>query len=120
MEQGTKPVSAWSTAWMPVAIIVLMVGGYVLFQSKFGLIARAEEAVKHELIDGDSAKFRNVRKNSDFEVCGEVNSKNRLGAYIGFTPFLVVDLPSIQDAPRVQFGDDLIAPQTGACRLKNN
>ena len=46
----------------------------------------AIKAVKYELIDEDSAKFRNV-EGKVFGVCGEVNSKNRLGAYTGFKKF---------------------------------
>ena len=113
MEPTEKPVSAWSTAWMPVALLILMAGGYALFQSKFSMVAKAEDAVKHELIDGDSAKFRDVRTISDFEVCGEVNSKNKLGGYVGFTPFKVTLMTSIQHEPLVRFGID-----SGLCREK--
>jgi hypothetical protein len=51
---------------------------------------KAEEAVRYQLIDGDSAKFREVRMVGE-AVCGEVNAKNRMGAYIGFEPFAFTD-----------------------------
>ena len=58
-------------------------------------INQVQETVKYGLIDPDSASFRNVRaidmKLADGttykSVCGEVNSKNRMGGYVGFTPF---------------------------------
>ncbi|MDR7117532.1 type VI secretion system-associated protein TagO [Caulobacter sp. BE254] len=50
---------------------------------------KAEEAVKRELIDGGSAQFRDVQRcSSDSSIYkGEVNAKNRMGAYVGFEPF---------------------------------
>lgn len=50
---------------------------------------QVEEAVKKELIDGDSAKFEDVQICSgDSKVYkGRVNAKNRMGAYAGFEPF---------------------------------
>jgi hypothetical protein len=50
--------------------------------------ARAREAVAQTLIDPASAQFRNVESRSD-AVCGEVNGKNRMGAYVGFVRFYV-------------------------------
>lgn len=42
-----------------------------------------EIKIKDKLIDPDSAKFRNQKGN-----CGEVNSKNRMGGYIGFSRYV--------------------------------
>ena len=50
-------------------------------------IAEAEEAVQLQLIDPNSADFRNVFVSKSGVVCGEVNSKNRLGGYVGFRAF---------------------------------
>lgn len=51
------------------------------------------EAVRAAMLDPESAQFRNVRvvanRGGGKLVCGEVNSKNRLGGYVGFQPFLV-------------------------------
>jgi hypothetical protein len=47
-------------------------------------------AVKNELVDPDSAVFKDVviyRQNGVPIACGLVNSKNRMGGYSGFTPF---------------------------------
>lgn len=50
--------------------------------------AKAREAVSRTLIDPSSALFQNVRSGDGF-VCGEVNAKNRMGAYVGFVRFHV-------------------------------
>jgi len=50
--------------------------------------AKAREAVARTLIDPDSARFRNV-ESRDGTVCGEVNGKNRMGAYTGYVRFYV-------------------------------
>lgn len=49
----------------------------------------------YDLIDPNSAMFRNIRakeiKREDgtqaVEFCGEVNAKNRMGGYVGFSAF---------------------------------
>lgn len=46
-------------------------------------IKLAEIAVKQQLIDPESAQFRNQNGN-----CGEVNSKNRVGGYTGFQRYI--------------------------------
>lgn len=54
----------------------------------------AEKAAAEQLIDPDSAKFRNLRtiENAAGEfVCGEINGKNRMGAYNGFSRFIYVN-----------------------------
>lgn len=43
----------------------------------------AAQKVKENLLDADSAKFRNQKGN-----CGEVNSKNRMGGYVGFSRYI--------------------------------
>lgn len=53
---------------------------------------RAQELAAAQLIDPSSAQFRNVRRvanNGISRVCGEINGKNRMGAYVGFTRFIV-------------------------------
>lgn len=51
----------------------------------------AEAYISGQMFDPDAAKFRNVRSISKYgsinAVCGEVNGKNRLGAYVGFRTF---------------------------------
>lgn len=55
-----------------------------------GAVHDAEEIVKEELIDPTSPLFSDVSKGEGV-VCGLVNSKNRLGAYVGKKPFIVAD-----------------------------
>lgn len=54
-------------------------------------IALVEDAIKEQLIDPSSAEFYDVKEiqvgNSKF-ICGQVNSKNRLGGYVGRRPFI--------------------------------
>jgi hypothetical protein len=48
----------------------------------------AETAVKRLLNDPDSAKFTDVKAGADKgSYCGLVNAKNRMGGYVGATPF---------------------------------
>lgn len=48
-----------------------------------------EGAVKAELRDPASARFRNVRTMASGITCGEVNAKNAVGGYSGFQKFIV-------------------------------
>ena len=49
--------------------------------------------VKSQLLDPDSAQFKNLRSLLAFKnvSCGEVNSKNQMGGYTGFSRFIVVE-----------------------------
>lgn len=49
--------------------------------------SEATEQVARDLFDPSSAQFRDVSEVADNLVCGEVNGKNRMGAYVGFTKF---------------------------------
>lgn len=46
-------------------------------------IELAAQKLKERLIDSDSAKFKNQKGN-----CGEVNSKNRMGGYTGYSRYI--------------------------------
>lgn len=50
-------------------------------------IYQAKEAVRKQLNDPASAQFREVWVSDRFFVCGEVNAKNRMGGYAGFSWF---------------------------------
>ena len=52
--------------------------------------AAALAVLRERLFDADSAKFRNVQHSARM-TCGEVNAKNKMGGYIGFKKFIVVD-----------------------------
>lgn len=56
----------------------------------------AKRAILDQLTDRGSAMFRNIemsprltREGHPYAVCGEVNMKNRDGAYVGYTKFYV-------------------------------
>jgi hypothetical protein len=57
-------------------------------------IAKAEQFVRSGLNDPDSASFRNEKyvpasaKIKASAVCGEVNAKNRMGGFVGFSRFI--------------------------------
>lgn|GEM_PF-3273393 len=46
-----------------------------------------------QLTDPSSAQFRNERSKKDGWVCGEVNSKNTMGGYVGFKRYTVTWMP---------------------------
>jgi hypothetical protein len=52
------------------------------------VISRAHEAATQTLVDPESARFRNDYVDAAGGVCGEVNAKNRMGGYVGFTPYI--------------------------------
>lgn len=60
--------------------------GTYVWQHSFSSEAQARKTVAPLLHDPSSAQFRNLRAKNGF-LCGEVNGKNRLGAYVGFRPF---------------------------------
>lgn len=49
-----------------------------------------QEIVKNDLIDPVSAQFKNQKG-----FCGEVNSKNKMGGYVGFKKFIVLSPTSV-------------------------
>ncbi|MEL7937685.1 hypothetical protein [Pseudomonas delhiensis] len=49
-------------------------------------------AMEEKLKDADSAKFSSVVIGTDGTTCGKVNSKNSLGAYAGYEPFIGMKL----------------------------
>jgi hypothetical protein len=61
------------------------------------IVALAQKNVRDKLKDPDSANFRNVELHAGAKpeagsvyVCGEVNSKNSYGGYVGFRPFMTL------------------------------
>jgi len=50
----------------------------------------AEGVIRGDLRDPESARFRDVRRNTEKgAVCGFVNAKNGYGGYVGEAPFIV-------------------------------
>lgn len=71
---------------MKIAVILL---GLLALSGCDQSIRKAHDAVKETLFDPNSAEFRNDHVMSDGTVCGEVNAKNRMGGYVGFTEYAV-------------------------------
>lgn len=59
-------------------------------QLKAENIKLAKQKVESRLSDPGSVQYQNVKAYSDETVCGEYNTKNKMGGYEGFQPFVVV------------------------------
>lgn len=60
---------------------------------------KGQELAARNLFDPGSAEFRDVVRKGSF-VCGQVNGKNRMGAYVGFSGFVAnVDTGQVQHEP---------------------
>lgn len=72
--------SRWFTPALCVAVILL---------AGCSERSKVEDSVRRTMVDPDAAQFRDVvRCTGDTSVWrGEVNGKNRIGAFVGFTPF---------------------------------
>lgn len=72
-----------------------------------------KDAATYNLIDPTTPLFRNIRgkyaKREDgtesIIFCGEVNAKNRMGGYTGFSPFYG-NIPKGQSSAKVEFMDN--------------
>lgn len=57
------------------------------------ILAQAHIVAAYDLFDPSSAQFRGDKmyrlSNDEYVVCGEMNGKNQLGGYVGFTPYYV-------------------------------
>ena len=75
-------------------------------------IRQAEDVVRQGLKDPESARFRDVRRNTATgAVCGYVNAKNSYGGYVGETPFIYY--PSAKySSPQLLFSKDTAATAT--------
>jgi len=51
---------------------------------KAALLDRMEQ----DLFDGPASRLRDVRKIDKARMCGRINPKNRMGAYIGYREFM--------------------------------
>lgn len=72
------------------SIIVIVLVGLLAGAYYYKPIYDLKEAVKNELIDPDSAKFKDIYINRKAQVgCGRVNSKNKMGGYAGDRFFVV-------------------------------
>lgn len=61
----------------------------------------AQAAARDQLTDPDSTEFRDLYFHKYFGMqvmCGELNSRNRMGGYVGFRPFYVYPGGSLSTA----------------------
>lgn len=72
-----------------LALGILTYASQVPAATKAELIKASQEAVREQMKDPESARFRNI-KVYDITVCGEVNAKNSYGGYNGFKRFFVL------------------------------
>lgn len=73
-----------------VLLASIFIGGCFLSE-KYRFIEAGKEAVAARLFDPKAAEFRNLKAyidKTDEVLCGEVNGKNRYGAYTGFNYFV--------------------------------
>lgn len=87
------------------AVVLMVLLGGCRAADAFRYESRAKAAVAKELLDPMSAQFRNIALRND-HVCGEVNAKNSMGAYVGYRRF-VVSVPdwNAQIDPQFDYSD---------------
>lgn len=84
-----------------ILVAAILLGGC---QSEAGrAISDAQQLAARDLADPGSAQFRNVAYYPNGKsVCGEINAKNRMGGYVGYRRFFVVDgAATIEQEPGV-------------------
>ncbi|EPG4500477.1 TPA: hypothetical protein R4Y11_001813 [Citrobacter freundii] len=71
--------------------VIAMLCSMVSISSFASEIGSAQSAIKNQMKDPDSTNFKSVREITNSQggrfVCGEVNSKNSYGGYVGFKTF---------------------------------
>lgn len=98
---------------LAVAAVLLTSGCDLLPGTEAYEEKRARGAAAQLLIDPGSAQFRNVT-NRETAICGEINGRNRMGAYVGFTRFWV-DTSNWRAALDPQFNYDRLATARRLC-----
>jgi len=75
-------------------------------------LAAGEVQVREALTDPESATFRNTSYHGATKaVCGEVNAKNRMGGFVGFTRFYA--LPGFVRFEGGDLGDEQVPVDFG-------
>ncbi|ARS26919.1 hypothetical protein KC8_06405 [Sphingomonas sp. KC8] len=67
---------------------IFLFGAIIVVSACHSAQKAAEHVVSQDLPDPGSARFRNFHINNEGVVCGEVNGKDRKGAYSGFRKFV--------------------------------
>lgn len=92
---------------LPFSFLVVILAGCSFVESTLHYfeISEAKKAVLENLVDPDSAKFKDVSYISDHQlgwcVVGLVNSKNRMGGYTGYQPFAYIKNGQLKIGERV-------------------
>lgn len=68
-----------------VSIVAVALIGYFGYS---GWMSSKRSPMVASLKDPDAAQFRNEHLGKNSNLCGEVNSKNAMGAYVGFTRYI--------------------------------
>ncbi len=85
-----------------IATVAILVALYFIWGNLYSGKAKAMKVVAMALVDPESAKFEDVKYfNETGSACGYVNSKNRMGGYVGFTPFVVTSNGEVTLAPNI-------------------
>lgn len=74
----------------------------VKIYERLALQSRAKDSVSEHLADPYSAQFehlRNVHRAPETAVCGTVNAKNALGAYVGQHRFIFINTSGLMVEP---------------------
>ncbi|HEY0012385.1 MAG TPA: hypothetical protein VGB79_05975 [Allosphingosinicella sp.] len=94
-ESGAAPAAAAAATIEPIALTAFERRGAATIararaqRQARDLEAKAKRALETYLFDPFSLRLRNLRSGRGGSVCGEVNAKNRMGAYVGFKDFVV-------------------------------
>ncbi len=112
---------------LPIAIIAIAVAGGGCGPQTDPNETMAKQAVTDLLTDPASVQFRKIqvhpKKGPPRTVCGEVNSKNRLGGYVGFKRFAYViqsGEAQIENGIEVSATNIAFAPEHVTARLSFN
>ncbi len=84
--------------WISVIAALAMAGPAVAVEDVDGTLAKLSDSQRSELLtimdraiaDGPSSRFREVKSPRARTYCGTINTKNRMGAYVGFKRFFVI------------------------------
>lgn len=76
-------------------------------------MAEGKRTVLNALKDPDSARFKNLKTSRDLYFCGEVNAKNSLGGYTGFSRFIVMLSTVTLDDGSASFRDEWLVACEG-------
>ncbi len=93
-----------------VLLLALATGVYLVrdyyFNPERDAINHAQNMIRDMVRDGESTRFRNSRQvrstsSGPLKVCGEFNTKNAFGAYVGYQQFVVSTANGAAEGPLV-------------------